>query len=128
MPDRLLVDSDVLVDYTRQLPQAVQYVRGLRSRAVLSAVTVCELYAGVREGRERRALDALVASSNVVAADVQIAELAGLILRQYRPSHGTGFADAVIAATAQVERYRLVTLNDKHFPMLNDVFVPYVKS
>jgi predicted nucleic acid-binding protein len=128
MATRFLLDTDLLVDYSRQLPAAVEYVRALAGRPVISAVTVAELYAGVREGQERAGLDLFVAESIIVAVDMQIAERGGLISRQYFRSHGTGFADAVIAATAQVERATLVTLNVKHFPMVTDVLVPYQKA
>jgi predicted nucleic acid-binding protein len=36
--------------------------------------------------------------------------------------------DALIAATAEQENARLVTLNRKHFPMLSDVLVPSQKT
>ncbi len=116
------------MDYSRELPQCVQFMRGLAGRTSFSAVTVAELYAGVRDGRERDALELLVSSSNVIHVDAQISVRGGLIARQYRASHGTGFADALIAATAEIERYTLVTLNLKHFPMLADVRVPYRKQ
>ena len=48
--------------------------------------------------------------------------------REYGKSHGVGLADALIAATAEVVGAQLVTLNKKHFPMLDDVYVPYTKS
>jgi predicted nucleic acid-binding protein len=39
-----------------------------------------------------------------------------------------GLADALIAATATQRQVPLVTLNRKHFPMLQDVIVPYHKA
>jgi predicted nucleic acid-binding protein len=33
--------------------------------------------------------------------------------------------DALIAATARIHRARLVTRNTWHFPMLDDLLVPY---
>jgi predicted nucleic acid-binding protein len=64
----------------------------------------------------------------LLEVDERIAVRAGLMVRQYRKSHGVGLADAIIAATAEVEDARLATLNVKHFPMLPDVLVPYVRQ
>src|SRR5205807_205733 len=121
------LDTDILVDYSRCRPEAVSFMRGLPGRAMISAVTVAELYAGVREGRERQDMDRFVSESIVISVDISIAERGGLIGRQFRPSHGTGLADTIIAATAEIERATLVTLNSKHFPMLTDVLVPYTR-
>ncbi len=54
--------------------------------------------------------------------------LGGLFRRTFLKSHDVGIADAVIAATAEVESATLATLNKKHFPMLSKVIVPYRKS
>jgi predicted nucleic acid-binding protein len=128
MTDRQIFETDVLIDYSRRRPAAVAYMREVIGRPVVSAMTVAELYAGVREGSERAALDRFVVNSVVIDVDEQIAVRAGLILRQYRPSHGVGLADAFIAATAELENATLVTLNRKHYPMLTDVLVPYNKA
>jgi predicted nucleic acid-binding protein len=127
LPKRLLIDTDVLIDLNRLQQQAVDFILTLPARPTLSAVTVVELYAGVRDGRERKDLADFVSRANVVDVDLQIAARAGLIFRQWFKSHGTGFADAIVAATAEIERATLVTLNVKHFPMLSDVLVPYVR-
>lgn len=127
MPGRLLLDTDVLVDYLRGLPQAVAYLEKLEEPLCLSAVTVAELYAGVREGSERTALAAFVSAFEVLPLDQATAERGGLLRRDFGKSHGTGLADALIAATAQRQRATLITLNQKHFPMLKQVRAPYEK-
>ena len=99
----------------------------LTARPLISVVTVAELFAGVREGRERTQIEQFLRRSILVEIDEQIATRAGLILRQYRKSHSTGLADALIAAATESSGASLVTLNTKHFPMLTDVVVPYVK-
>lgn len=60
MAARLLLDTDVLVDYLRGVPEAVTYLESRKEVFLISAVKVGELYAGVCEGRERKALDAFM--------------------------------------------------------------------
>ncbi len=125
MNERLLLDSNVLVDYLRGRAEALDYFAGLKDTPAISAVTVAELYAGVREGKERELLDGLVPEIDVFAVTVEIAMLGGLFRRQYLKSHRLDVADAIIAATADREKVKLVTLNRKHFPMFNDLITPY---
>jgi predicted nucleic acid-binding protein len=128
MADRLLVDTDVLIDYLRGQPDAVNYLEPLTEPLLMSAVTLAELYAGVRDGQERRELDAFVLAFELVAVDRDIALKGGLYRRDYRKSHNVGLPDALIAATAEIKQATLVTLNKKHYPMLESVVVPYQKA
>ncbi len=128
MEDIILLDSDVLIDYLRNRPEAVGYLESLPQPPIVSAVTAAELYAGVCEGRERKILDELIRNSTIIPITEKIAVSGGLYRRDYIKSYGVGLADAIIAATAEAESATLVTLNKKHFPMLAKVFVPYQKS
>lgn len=122
----LLLDTDVLVDYLRGLQKATHYLDERTEPLFISTITVAELYAGVREGKEQSALDRFMLAFEVVPVDAEIAKKGGLYRRKYGPSHGTGLADALIAATTEIKQARLVTLNERHFPML-EVHVPYQK-
>jgi predicted nucleic acid-binding protein len=124
----LLIDTDVIIDYLRDRPEAVSYLENLTDFLLISAVTVAELYAGVRDGEERTALDSFIQAFEMVAVDEEIAVKGGLYRRDYSKSHNTGLADALIAATADSRNVELVTLNKKHFPMLLNVIVPYQKT
>lgn len=124
----LVVDTDVLIDYLRDRPPAVQFLEGTDRPLAVSAVTVAELYVGVRDGEERQRLDAFVSAFQVLGLDRQAAVVAGLWRRQYGPSHGMGLADALIAASVEAAGATLVTLNRRHFPMLPQVLVPYLES
>jgi predicted nucleic acid-binding protein len=128
MARQLLIDTDVLIDYLRGQAEAVSYLEGLTEQTLISVVTVAELYAGVREGAEREALDSFIAAFEIVPVNQTIASLGGLNRRDYGKSHGVGLADAIIAATAEVRKADLVTLNKKHFPMLTNIIVPYQKA
>ena len=127
-PQLLVVDTDVLIDYLRDQPQAVAFLEGTEQPLATSVITIAELYAGVRDGQERQRLDAFVAAFDVLDLELQSAQCAGLWRRQYGPSHGTGLADALIAACAEAAGATLVTLNRRHFPMLAEVLVPYAKA
>lgn len=127
MLEILLLDSDVVIDYLKGQADAVSYIDGLTNPILLSAITVAELYSGVREGSERRVLEGFVASFEVVATTGEIAVKGGLYRRDYGKSYKIGIADALIAATAEVRGARLVTLNTKHFPMFPSLVPPYIK-
>lgn len=125
MGDLRLFDSNILIDYLRDDPEAVNSVESSLSQLSVSAIVEAELYAGVHDEDERRRLEIMLGEFQVFSVTRPIAVLGGLFKRDYQPSHGTGLADALIAATAEVHEVRLVTLNEKHFPMLDDLIVPY---
>lgn len=128
MANLLLIDTDVLINYLRGYVDAVTYIESLTDPFLISSITVAELYSGVRDGAERTALDIFISAFEVVAVDEAIALKGGLYRRDYGKSHNVGLADALIAATAETKGAVLVTLNRKHFPMLANVNVPYIKS
>ena len=128
MDERLLLDTDVLIDYLRGVPEAVSYLEAQDGPLYTSAITAAELYAGVREGKERAELDTFLSAFDVLPVNAALAERGGLYCRDYRPSHGTELTDALIAATVKSLDAVLVTLNEKHYPMLPDrIRVPYRK-
>ena len=77
----LLIDTDVLIDYLRGRPEAVTYLESLTDPALISAVTVAELYAGVRDGAERNALDSFIKAFEIVSVGEEIAVKGGLYRR-----------------------------------------------
>lgn len=123
--DPLLIDTDVLVDYLRERNEAVNYIDSQSAPLFLSVITVAELYAGVRDGKERAQLDSFIGAFGVIPLDHAIAVTGGLYRRDYGKSHGTGLADALIAATAITHQLILVTLNKRHFPMVKNLVVPH---
>ena len=128
MPDRILLDTNILIDLLRQRSEASAFFQGLSGLPLTSTIVLAELYAGVREGTERSQLDQLARHGvRAIPLTSEMGVRAGLLMRQYAKSHSVGLADALIAATAIQASARLVTLNVKHFPMLTDVIVPYTK-
>ncbi len=123
-----LFDTDVMVDFLRGNPKAVALVNSHAGAVSLSSIVVAELYAGVKGDRELSILDELVAVCHISPVTPEIARAGGLFKRDYGKSHGVGLADAIIAATAEAENSDLMTLNVKHYPMLDDLEPPYRKG
>lgn len=124
-----LLDTDVLIDFLRGHTSAQKLFDKLPDDCALSVVSVAELHAGVREGPERKALDALLATFELIGLTASIATQGGLLRRDWGKAHGSGLNDALIAATALETGRVLITLNAKHFPMLRkgQLVIPYRK-
>ena len=120
-----LIDTCILIDYLRGKEEAVAFLEGLKAPALISAMTVAELYAGVRDGEERQRTEVFLGAFEVVPVTEALAQQGGLYRRDYGPTRGTDLIDGLIAATTQEKTARLATLNDRHFPMLSRVRVPY---
>ena len=127
--DRVLYDSDVLIDVLRGHSDALAALKGESRPAFISALVVAELHSGVRDGPERRVLDDLTAQFAEARLESTDAVQGGLWRRDWGRSHGTGLIDALIAAQAERLGAELVTLNAKHVPMLGPdaIRVPYTK-
>ena len=124
---KMLFDTDVLIEYLRGKDEAKAYIDNIRDVIYMSSITMAELYAGVRKGNESKKLDIFIETFEVISLNKNIAKVGGLYRNQYKPSHGTGLADALIAATAKEIGAQVITFNTKHFPMLNNVVNPYVR-
>lgn len=121
----ILVDTCIIIDHLRNRAGATAFLRQLEQLPIVSVLTLAELQAGVSNRADERLLDRVIADWPVVVLDAPTARLGGSLRRRFGPSHGTGIMDAMLAATAQQAGARLATVNRKHFPMLDDLLVPY---
>ena len=114
----LLLDTTVLVDALR----AREHRRVLLAELIeadhhltISAVTLAEVYAGLRAGEEAK-VALLLAQFYCFPVDREIAKRAGLLRNaESRQGRTVSLADAMIAATALEHEQTLVTDNRRHF-------------
>ncbi len=128
MIERCLLDTDILIEYLRGGQQAADFIESLTGDLLLSIITVAELYSGVRDEPEEKSIEQFLLAFEVITIDETIARRAGLLRRDFRQSHGTGLADALIASSAEKAQATLVTFNKRHFPMLDHVQIPYSRT
>ena len=117
----------MLIEYLRGRDRAVEYLEGLHADLYVSVVSIAELFAGVRGEEEEASLKQFLLTFTVLPVTQKVAQLGGLYRREYRASHGTGIADALIAATAENSGLGLVSFNRRHFPMV-EITVPYERE
>ena len=122
-----LTDTDILIDYLKGYDDAINFFKHHSSLVVLSSINVAELYAGVRNKHELDELDVFLKLFPIYSVTPEIAKRAGIIKRDFSKSHGIGLADCLIAATCDIYDITLVTLNNKHFPMIENIQIPYRK-
>lgn len=121
-----LLDTSVLIAVIRRRPEALRWAhRNAERPFAVSAVSVLELHRGVRDGEDLAEAEAAIDGVQVIGLDGPIGAHAGAIMREYAAKIGLDVPDAIIAATAQIVRLPLLTLNLKHFPMLPDARRPF---
>ena len=129
MEESLIVDSDILIDYLKEQPEAVFFLeQNIEKNIYISAITVAEIYARKKSQKEEIILNNFFQTFNIIEISENIAKQAGIIKNTWHKSHGIGFADAIVAATTQNHNLTLVTLNKKHYPMINNILIPYTKK
>ena len=124
---QLLVDTDVIIEYLRGSEQAVAFLESLERRPATSVICVAEVLAGARNEAEQEAIECFLQTFDILPVDDAVARLGGRYRRTYAKSHGTGLADALVAATAANNNLSLVTFNARHYPMLN-ALTPYPRD
>jgi len=127
MPERLVCDSDILIEYLRGAAKAISFLEDRDEIFLLSTITIAELFTGARNASEEATLEKFLFGFELIPVSESIARQGGLLRQKFHPSHGTGLADALIAATVIEANASLVTFNTKHFPMLDNIIVPYTR-
>jgi predicted nucleic acid-binding protein len=126
-----LVDADVIIDATKRVQAATNFLEMHEDTIVISVLTIAELIAGVRSNKDRALVCDITDLFPKIDITESIAVKAGELRGRYLKSHHTlGLVDCLLAATALEVDITLVTLNKKHYPMLSNsqLLIPYKKS
>ena len=116
-----LIDSNVLIDVSRGNTAAIAYVDALADSWSLSQVTAMELIVGARDKRDLATIDGFLSLYAVIPLSDSIGAAAYQLLKTYAKSHGLHVFDSLVAATAMEKELTLVTLNRKHYQMIQDL-------
>ena len=116
-----LVDTDVLIDVSRNNEAAIDFLDQLGDSWSISIITALELIVGARNKNEVTQIDQLIAAYSAIPLTAEIGNSSYGLLRQFAKSHGLRVFDSLIAATAIEENLTLVTKNKKHFQVMSNL-------
>ena len=118
----MLVDTDVLIWYMRGNKKAYKIIESQRD-FFISVVTYIELVQGMRNKKELKLLRTSLRKWNArliyINEDISVKSM--FYIEQHYLSHSLKLADTLIAATAVVNGLSLLTGNDKHYKVLNEL-------
>ena len=124
-----LIDSAIIIDHFRGHPDAISFLRDVRSAGTLvtHVAVVAEVLAGAFNRREQNTIDQLFKSFTVLPFNEADAAVSIDLLKLYRLSHGVGWIDCIIVATAMRHGVAVATMNVKHFAAIPNLQVirPY---
>lgn len=118
----MLFDTDVIIWCLRGNAKAAKAIDSAPER-VISIISYMELLQGVRDKREMKSLRSFLTDCGFTVLPVteNIGHRASIYMEEYCLKVQLGLADALIAATASENRLTLLTGNDKHYKVINDL-------
>ena len=128
MVQRLLVDSDILIDAGRAVQVAVDRLNSeaQTSTLAISVITCMELMVGCRNKTELQTMEQFFNRFEFIKLNETISDRATNLIRSYRLSHGLMIADALIAATAMVTNVPLLSKNQRDYRFIQGLnLLPY---
>jgi len=117
-PDRIVVDTEVLIDYFSGAEPAAEAVARLlgEDRLAVTTVTLFELACGVSTEEQLRDLELLTQAAHIVVLDGYAALKAGAVYRELRTRGKLiGVADLLIAGCCLAAGFPLLSRNREHF-------------
>jgi predicted nucleic acid-binding protein len=118
----ILFDSDILIDTSRGISQAVQTLEEFDQTHTLSVsvVTKLELMVGCKNKKEFKELNKFLDRFKVFDLSETISRKTVELFQQYRLSHVVLIADMLIPSTALTYELELISKNQKDFKFIDD--------
>lgn len=111
----ILVDTDILIDYSKKRSRVLEDLRNQGCQLYLSPINIAEFLNSktlIDNPRKQEQADEFISSFRVSSIGTHTAKLASFILRSVNNSY---LGDAFIAAVCLENKFKLLTRNKKHF-------------
>jgi Predicted nucleic acid-binding protein, contains PIN domain len=113
--------TSVIVHHFQRNQAVKPYMERLfngEAEVAISRITEVELWAGIKDNEVERH-EAVLSLMEIVDVDSYIARRAGKLLALFR-TQGVTIPDVIVAASAELKGYKLVTANHRHFEPLHN--------
>lgn len=119
----ILVDTDILIDVSRGISQAIETLEELQEDHILSisVLTQMELMVGCENKKEFKQLENFLKRFEIIQLTEGISTKAVDLFKEYRLSHGVLIADMLIASTAITHEIELISKNQKDYTFIEDL-------
>ena len=120
---KLLLDTSVIIDFQRTKQKQDTWLFQLAERGndlYISILTHAELYAGAsiwESKAKKKELEIVLSNLTVLPLSLEVSQMTGKI----RHSFGIKMTDAIIAATAIINKISLATFDKKDFPRVKNL-------
>ena len=123
MKQKLLVDTDILIDVSRGITIAINRLQSeaINSTLAISTITQMELIVGCRNNMELQNLEKFLQRYVIIKVNEFITDKAIELLKKYRLSHGLLIPDGLIAATAIVINAPLLSKNQRDYRFISEL-------
>lgn len=120
MAKSVIVDTDILIDFSLDRPDVVQTMAILEENYTItvSVITAMELYAGCRSKKDLKIVDELLSDIQIELVTKAVSGKAFELMKKFRSSHGVEINDMLIAAAAMTLEVKFVSKNQKHYIFL----------
>ena len=123
MKQKLLVDTDILIDVSRGITIAINRLQSeaINSTLAISTITQMELIVGCRNNMELQNLEKFLQRYVIITVNEFITDKTIELLKKYRLSHGLLIPDGLIAATAIVINAPLLSKNQRDYRFISEL-------
>lgn len=115
----IILDSDIVIDFLRKHPPAIEWLTSLGDEEIaLPGYVVMELVQGCKNKVNLRKLEKFIADFEVIWPSPDTCDEALEIFIKFNLSHNLGLLDVLIGQTAVKLDLPIHTFNSKHYDII----------
>jgi len=118
----IILDSDIVIDFLRQHPPAIEWLDSLGDEEIaLPGYVVMELIQGSTNKIALQKLRKFIENFEIIWPSQKVCDEALEIFSEYNLSHNLGLLDTLIGQTAVALGLSLHTFNRKHYEIIPEL-------